>query len=228
MSHVSSKSSQQGFTIVELTLAMAFIAMLLLAIALLTSQISTVYNKGLTLKAVNDAGTFLSRDLQQTLNEAAGSQVRYVNEGDGGRLCANNIVYAWNYGNRISGTYGFNGRNRIGTSNEEVRFVRFTGGTIHCTSVAGEYSFLPTDSSARLTHLLKDGDADLVVHPNLTFERSDVAGDDSQTIYSISFILGTRDMPGIGASGCRAPASKVDDVYCAVNQFDFTARAGRQ
>lgn len=228
MNHVN-KPSQKGFTIVELTLAMAFIAMLLLAIALLTSQIGTIYNKGLTLKAVNDAGTFISRDIQQTLNTAASSQVMYVSgDGSGGRLCANNMVYAWNYGDRISGSYGFYGRNRIGTTTKDVRLVRFIGGSTYCTPMAGVYPYIPTDTSARLVHLLQGGDVELVLHPNLTVSEAEVVGDDQQKIYSISFILGTKDMPGIGANGCVAPTSKVDDVYCAVNQFDFTARAGRQ
>lgn len=228
MSH-DKKSLQHGFTIVELTLSMAFIAMLLLAVALLTSQIGSVYNKGLTLKAVNDAGTFISRDIQQTLNESASSRTRYVNGSDGGRLCANNAVYAWNYGNYISGSsYGLGGRNKIGpTSTKDVRLVRFTGGEFYCTSVAGAYPFIPNDSSARLVHLLDTGDVDLVLH-DLSFSSSEVEGDDMQKIYSVSFILGTKDMPSIGATGCRVPTSKVDDVYCAVNQFDFTARAGRQ
>ena len=229
MSRASRKSEQEGFTIIELSLAMAFIAMLLLAIALLTSQISSVYNKGLTLKSVNDAGLLVSRDLQQTLNTSIPAQVIFRNGDGGGRICANNVVYAWNYAGRISnGTYGFYGRNRLSTGTEEVRLVRFTGGVSFCTAVMGVYPLIPNDPSARLTQLLNGGDASLVLHPDITFSEAAVNGDDLQRIYSISFILGTAVMPGIGANGCKAPTSKVDDEYCAVNRFDFTARAGNR
>ena len=48
-----------GFTIVELMLAMAFLAVLLVVITMTVIQISNVYNKGLTLRAVDQAGRTL-------------------------------------------------------------------------------------------------------------------------------------------------------------------------
>lgn len=54
---------EQGFTLVELSLSMAFIAMLLLGIALLTIQISAIYNKGLTMRSVNESGRLIAKDM---------------------------------------------------------------------------------------------------------------------------------------------------------------------
>ncbi len=48
--------SESGFTIVELLMAMSFIAVLLVVITLTIIQISGIYNKGLTMRAVNQSG----------------------------------------------------------------------------------------------------------------------------------------------------------------------------
>jgi len=55
-----------------------------------------------------------------------------------------------------------------------------------------------------------------------------VAGDDSQRIYLIDLVIGTNEAGVIAGNGCRLPESRVDDEYCAVNEFSFTARAGNK
>ena len=59
----------KGFTIVELSLAMTFVSMLLLAIAMTAIQAGSLYNKGLVLESVNqagrDIGDMLRRDFMQ-------------------------------------------------------------------------------------------------------------------------------------------------------------------
>ena len=51
---------KSGFTMVELSLTMAFVAVLLITIAVITSNIMTIYQKGLTIKAVNSVGRGLT------------------------------------------------------------------------------------------------------------------------------------------------------------------------
>ena len=52
-----------GFTIIELTLAMAFISVLLLSIVMTAIQAGRIYNRGAVLRSVNQAG----RDVSDTL-----------------------------------------------------------------------------------------------------------------------------------------------------------------
>lgn len=52
--------TKSGFTMVELSLTMAFVAVLLITIAVITSNIMTIYQKGLTIKAVNSVGRGLT------------------------------------------------------------------------------------------------------------------------------------------------------------------------
>jgi type II secretory pathway pseudopilin PulG len=66
MSH-SSLNNRQGFTIIELMLAMSFVAILLITIAMTTIQIGNIYNQGRTLKEVNEAGRSIASDIQRTI-----------------------------------------------------------------------------------------------------------------------------------------------------------------
>src|ERR1044071_8859022 len=114
MSRVNNTS---GFTLVELMLAMTFISLLLIAIALTTIQISNIYNKGITLREVNQAGRSLSDELQRNVSNAVPFDVtpkagnaplssKYVvhtgsgNTG-GGRLCLGDYSYVWNLGESL-------------------------------------------------------------------------------------------------------------------------------
>lgn len=62
--------SKQGFTIIEVTLVTAFIAMLLIAIATILASMISVYQKGMTLKTINSAGRNLIAELTSSINAA--------------------------------------------------------------------------------------------------------------------------------------------------------------
>lgn len=66
----TSSLNRQGFTVVEITLVMAFIAVLLIAIALVISNIMAVYQKGLTLKSVDSVGRNLIEEFTTAINSA--------------------------------------------------------------------------------------------------------------------------------------------------------------
>jgi type II secretory pathway pseudopilin PulG len=215
-----------GFTLVELMLSMAFISMLLLAIAMLVIQISGIYTKGLTLKAVNESGQVIVSELQRALNTAKPQQVEHapsdLKTASGGRFCIGTMVYAWNYDKPAGDAF-----NKYEDSTDtDIRLVKFPDrdGAHYC--LAGEdgtYPDIPTDA----TRLLKAGDNNLALH-SFALTPTPVAGDSSQYIYAISFTLGTNEKGIIDGNGCSAPESVTDDEYCAVNEFNFTARAGNK
>lgn len=62
--------TKEGFTILEVTLVTAFIALLLIAIATILVNISALYQKGATLKSVNEVGRNLVTELTTALNSA--------------------------------------------------------------------------------------------------------------------------------------------------------------
>lgn len=60
-------SIKKGFTLVELALALVFVSVLLLTIAWLTIHLTTVYEKGLAMKAVNSVGKELVDDFSRAV-----------------------------------------------------------------------------------------------------------------------------------------------------------------
>src|SRR5690606_35547626 len=91
-----------------LMLAMSFIAVLLMAIAMTIIQVSTIYTKGMTLKEVNQTGREVADDIRRTVAasgkvELPGDFVEVKNGATtvGGRLCLGTSSYIWNYGAAI-------------------------------------------------------------------------------------------------------------------------------
>ena len=61
---------KKGFTIIELSLCIAFIAVLLIGIASLVMQMTSVYQKGLSIKAINATGQQIIEDMQRSINSS--------------------------------------------------------------------------------------------------------------------------------------------------------------
>lgn len=222
-----------GFTLIELMLAMTFIAMLLVAIALTTIQISNIYTKGITLREVNQAGRSLSDELQRSIASSSPFDVtpkagndpvssKYVVHTGGGRLCLGSYTYVWNFGSAI--TTGVDVYNRYTDTNTPVRFakVRDPSGGL-CSETTTQIN--RDDAS----ELLSSGDRDLVVH-KFTIQKTQDDPTIGQSLYAISFTLGTNNQDQLisaNDASCRPPSEGVgDEDYCAVNQFDIIARAG--
>ena len=70
MKKLNNRQTKNGFTLVEVTLVTAFVSMLVIAIALIFTQISAIFQKGLTLKAVNSVGRNLVSEFTTTINSA--------------------------------------------------------------------------------------------------------------------------------------------------------------
>lgn len=66
----SQPTAKSGFTMVEVMIAMAFVSVLLITIAIVTTNIVAIYQKGLTLKAVNSVGRGLVDELTASINTA--------------------------------------------------------------------------------------------------------------------------------------------------------------
>lgn len=62
--------SRSGFTMVELSITLAFLAVLLISIAIITTNIISIYQKGMTIKAVNSVGRGLIEELTTGINTA--------------------------------------------------------------------------------------------------------------------------------------------------------------
>jgi prepilin-type N-terminal cleavage/methylation domain-containing protein len=219
---------RRGFTLIELMLAMSFVSLLLLAIAMTTMEIGRIYNKGVTLKSVNQVGRDISDELQRTIAAGVPFDVstHYVSQPNGGgRLCLGSYSYVWNYGAAIAGAGGAKPMNVYADSNDVIRFAKVNDTNAGLCSVP-----YPKITRANAVELLTGGDHDLVIH---RFDVAAQAKDDvsGQALYSITMTLGTNDQTTLasGNTSCRPPAtSGGNEDFCSVNQFDIIARAGNR
>lgn len=227
----------QGFTLVELMVAMAFVSVLMLAIAMAVIQISNIYNKGLTMRAVDQAGRALSTEIRQTLSQSEPFRVdtalryqKYPESSstapDGGRFCTGTYTYIWNFGKSMKAPI-----NKYLLSDEEIRFVKVRdNGGVYCAD--------PTRGIVRsdAVELLSGGDRDLAIQK---LQVTQLADDPStrQALYRVVLEIGTNSEDTLYRSdalnsvdtSCKPPSDDASmDDFCAVNLFDFTAQAGNK
>lgn len=88
-----------GFTLVEVTLAMVFIAIIIAVLAATTVNIVRSYNKGVWLAQINQAGQQLNMDIGEKARYSTMAQVDEENQ----RICVGGVSYLWNTENQNSG-----------------------------------------------------------------------------------------------------------------------------
>lgn len=219
-----------AFTMIELMLAMSFVAVLMMAITFLTIHVSNLYTRGVTLKEVNQTGLAITEDMQRTIgatapfdiNQGSGTS-RYVEVADrGGRLCTGQYSYAWNYANSLQGhalpytTYQ--------DTNKPVRLVRVLDPEANLCRTAMNNVVDP----AKTTNLLQAGERDLALY-NFTISTNAASSFVSQALYTVSFTLGTIQEGQIDSVNktCKPPKEGVGyEDYCAINEFNIVVRAG--
>lgn len=230
MNHAVKRSN--GFTLIELTLAMTFLSFLLVAIAMTVIQISNVYNRGMTLKDVNQAGRSLSNDLQRTIASGApfaiepGVGSRYIVQDWGGRLCVGQYSYIWNYGKALNNPSGYTGLNTYAAGNStQIRFVKVLDAN-------GDYCINPNQSidPTNAVELLNVGNHTLAVHRfSIVSAPTAIDMTTRERLYTLTFTVGTNDTAALldDSSACKGPALSGSDLaYCSVQEFNIVVRAG--
>ncbi|OYX39816.1 hypothetical protein B7Z00_00115 [Candidatus Saccharibacteria bacterium 32-50-10] len=242
---MSREHKRGGFTLIELMLAMAFISVLLLAIALTAIHVGRIYNKGLVIQSVNqagrDVGDILRRDFLQTdarsVSGSGGDRVIMISDTSqqrSGRFCLGGYSYIWNTPQALSAERQSRGSASGGLvvdqSGEPISFVRVVdeGGALCQQNPTGGYQLtLPTND--RVTHLLKrQSDSEVVLGVySLSVSPVVLLPDSSEGLYRLKFTLGTSEVSEINTASqsCRPPSdSQANDDFCAINQFEMIVR----
>ncbi len=236
--------TNEGFTLIELTLAMSFVAVLLISVAMLSIQLTNQYSRGLTLKEVAQSGTEVTNDVKRTMSQAqiqnGGVRVRGIS-GGGWALCTGSYSYIASSPASLEANNGSGDGNaiRVGASGSTTmaRFakVRDLGGAL-CNSdtVLNTNKNYVTDD---VSELLAGGSRllavrDVTVSPNgipaagTTLYQEFLQG---RGIYTVSIRIGAGLTSEIesGTGECRAPNdSQANLQYCAINSFVFNTRVG--
>lgn len=241
MSHVV--KAQRGFTVIELMLAMTFVSVLMMAIAMTVVQLANIYNKGTTLRAVDQAGRAISRDLQATLSSSQPLDVGNDGRGgvnfrlqtqvggessnpDGGRLCTGTYSYIWNTGHGLKTPV-----NRYHENDEQIRFVKVRdAGAQYCSDLSLAVNKMDA------TELLSSGDRELAIQ-SFRIKPEAVDAVTQQALYRLVVEVGTNDDESLDRSvtistidtTCKPPSDEASQRdFCAVNQFEFTVLAGNR
>lgn len=228
-------AKQNGFTLIELVLAMAFISMLLLAIALTIIQIGTIYNRGMTLKEVNQTSRSISDDLTRSLtsSEAFTLSSKYITSSTGGRLCLGQYSYLWNYAKSYQDTNRVKYQDTVTEAAEgPIRFVKVPDASSkYCVlQINGKYLDIQPADTASTIELLRAGDRELSIH-QFAISSGTNASDPvtGQQLYNVSFTIGTGNVTALTSdqSSCLPPNDPNSDfAYCTVQQFKLVVRAG--
>lgn len=225
---------QKGFTIIELLLAMSFISMLLLAIAMTILQIGRIYNRGVTISEVNEAAQSIAIDIERSITAAGTLDL----EGDSfepttdGRLCLGQYSYIMNYGKFQQ---DFSNVNRYANADADtpITLIKIEDpGKTYCGGATTSTAHAGTIEKAASTDLLAVGDHNLALH-NFSITRAAGARDErtGQSLYHVSFTIGTNDQAALDdtQSSCKPPNIAGSDLaYCYVQQFTIVVRAGSE
>jgi len=225
------RGTKSAFTAVELIIALAFISSLLLVIAMTTIQISNMYNRGLTIKSVNQAGSTVVSDIQKSIQTSMTFNIdplltpkQYVFDAFGGRLCLNSYSYIWNYGKALNTGMA---TNRYSSGADVIRLVKVRDS-------GGAYCLNPSSNidPAGVIDLLASGDRTLALQ-SFEIKSSDTAYDKktNSRLYTINLRIGTNKPENLNSDyySCLEPGNPGSDLsYCSVEMFTFAVASGNK
>ena len=230
--------AQRGFTLVELTLAMAFMSILLLAIIFITLQAGKLYAKGETYKTVNQASRELVDGIRRDFSAATSDKILTPNQLGtsgkyAGRVCTGAVSYVWNTANLINDSTVAISQKITDIDNKTVVFRRvIDNGAYLCTPDMSGKLPMTIRADMESTELLgADGRALAVYDAAVKLVQQDPSGN-GKALYSLHMTMGTNDPDTTTldpASGyqCRPPTDNTANFdYCSVVEFDTIVRAG--
>lgn len=216
--------TSKGFTLVELMLAMAFIAILLLAVVGVVIQVGSIYSKGTTMKSVNQASRAVVADMRRTIAESAPFVLSTSLKADAGRFCTGTYTYVWNIGSETDPSDPATQMNRYAGSDsaKQLRLVKVRdSGKRYCAGTAAT----PIEF-ADATELLSYGTVSV---QRFSAEQLTTNVSSGKALYAITLLLSDADQEAIDTidGQCKPPSEEtVYQNYCAVNEIEFTAQAG--
>lgn len=229
-------TKQRGFTLVELNLSVAFVAILILGIAMTTVQVTRMYQKGVTVKTVNQVGRDITEQLRRDFAAASPNAVDLDSVANG-RLCLGSVSYLFNDAvNLNDGDDSNNIKRSDGTEDVVLVRVEDPSGT-YCQreSPGGPGApfikqHLTSTDETRASELLAADIVPLAIHQlDATTSLSNASGGFSQSIYQLAVTLGTNEVETVDnvAQTCLPPTESTANFdNCFVSKFETVVRAG--
>jgi type II secretory pathway pseudopilin PulG len=203
----TNQSSQQGFTIIELMLSLGFVAFLLIFVISATIEVMGDYNKGVTIKAINQSARSIIQDMSTVARSTTAGTANLSALG-AGRACLGGVSYVWNIKGAATNKY---------TTGSTVTFARVAdaAGAL-CVSGAGGY---PAVNPAAATSLITAG--------QVWVQSVGVVLSTDQSLITLSINLSTAGSNQPTGSGPNGPVCVGGSIgnFCAVAAFSTTVNA---
>lgn len=251
---INTPRRSSGFTLIELMLSMTFVAVLLMAIAMTIIQIANIYNRGMTVKEVNQASRAIADDMRRGVgasevflvnangtDSADSFAVRSGSTVVGGRLCTGTFSYLWNIEKAVQAEEAVGAKDVTlthilssgGTVGDPIRFVKIPDtGKKYCLKASGALvNKNIVDADAKImTDLLDTGDHKLGLQRlSITTKDSVYDASTGQRLYMVNYTLGTGDTAAMNStqSACLPPGDPNSNLtYCNVQAFSIVLRVG--
>ena len=230
---------QRGFTIIELTIAIAFLSILMMAILSLTLAVGKLYVKGDTNKAINQAGRDFSDVVRRDLLSSGVTRISgpfTQNAGttsdplESGRICLDTVTYLWNTAALLNDSSSAAQEATIKMNNQSIKFVRIVNPqTSYCTADSNGKYPMSVDSSDAATEQFTSTGRTYALY-TMTFKPIATSGE--KGVYEVAYTLGTNEANTTTRDADGNVSCKTDDMvaaafnYCAVSRFDMIVRLG--
>lgn len=218
------RNNHAGFTIIELTLAITFLGSLMIFMTLATIQAIGIYNKGVAIKQINQAGRALVEDISRL--SSSGFQITVDDNGKAGYLCVNfaNTTRAvvWNSLKQGHGGSISNG-GQFKLNEQPIGLARSNDGI---NGADGGYCGLPPLSDM----ILDPKDFTSMLTPQVRVLSVDIAKRPADGLSKLTFWIGTSDggngllIPGMepiqnSDKSWSCKGGSIGD-FCAVSKFE--------
>lgn len=229
---------QNGYTIVELTIAIAFLSVLMIAILVLTLSAGKLYVKGDTNKTINQSSRDFSDIVRRDFLSASAdtiSPVITVSGGTGlesGRICLGTVTYLWNNAALLNSTTGAANaaRVKIYGSATPAKFVRIVNPQASYCDKGTNGLYPMTIASTEAAREQFSGTSRDYALYSMTIRK--IAESGEKAMYQIKYTLGTNEAgttqnSSEGYVQCKPDTSETANFdYCSVSDFDLLVRVG--
>lgn len=216
------KAKATGFTLIELNLAIIFVAILMVAVAAVTINVTKINQRGILLKTINQTGREVMDILQRDITTARTTQTKYVSPTGGvGRLCLGTVSYVFNTAEALNGS-GILIRNGTVAGNPPVKLVRMEDrDALWCQESGGVFAKNTITATDKPTELLADDIVPIAVH-SLAFEQLATSTDANQRygLAQLQLLIGTNEAETVADGTCKPPTDHDANFDgCVVREF---------
>lgn len=194
---------QQGFTIIELMLAMTGISFLLLFVIYSILHMTNLYSKGIAIRQISQIGRQVSDEITRELRYGGAPKALTANN----RLCVGTKSYIWNQ----RGTLETNPVANKTASGTVVGLVRLNDPS---------YCDAPLKS-------VPDGTTEVLGNVAVLMDMSIEEPVLGSGIYELSMVLGTATYPPV-LIGTNYQCDSEGGPFCAVGEFEVTTYARKR